>query len=326
LGANDLTARIIQAIGGQSLPSFVPVAVLTDDMTSDQDSLHGVPIISPTARAGEMARERGVEIAMIALPEASGEELVSIAQDMSQVFRRVLIVPDLYGLSTVQTDVRDLEGLLALEVRTNLLSPGSQLAKRVLELIITALATALFTPLILLIVLALALERQGPILFGHSRVGKGGKRFTAWKFRTMVKDADSILKQALARSPQLKLEWENKQKLKRDPRLTVVGRLLRRFSLDELPQLWNVLRQDMNLVGPRPIVEREVEKYGQAISLYYQVRPGMTGLWQVSGRSDLSYDERIQLDSYYVRNWSVWLDLVILLRTTLAVLGGRGAY
>jgi lipopolysaccharide/colanic/teichoic acid biosynthesis glycosyltransferase len=135
-----------------------------------------------------------------------------------------------------------------------------------------------------------------------------------------------VLDRALSTDPALEAEWNQTQKLRADPRLTSVGRALRRLSLDELPQLWNILRQEMSLVGPRPIIREEIHKYGQAFELYTQVRPGLTGLWQVSGRSNLTYDERVRLDAYYVRNWSVWLDIVIILRTFLAVLTGRGAY
>jgi lipopolysaccharide/colanic/teichoic acid biosynthesis glycosyltransferase len=142
----------------------------------------------------------------------------------------------------------------------------------------------------------------------------------------MVLDADRILEKFLAERPDLRREWERDHKLKNDPRVTRVGRLLRKTSLDELPQLWNVLMGDMSLVGPRPIVHQEIERYGASFELYTRVKGGLTGLWQVSGRNDTTYDQRVQLDTFYVRNWSVWLDLCILFRTIAVVLFGHGAY
>ena len=142
----------------------------------------------------------------------------------------------------------------------------------------------------------------------------------------MVSTADAVLAEHLARHPEARAEWRHSHKLRHDPRVTPVGRLLRRFSLDELPQLWNVLCGDMSLVGPRPIVAAEVAAYGEAFSLYTRVRPGLTGLWQISGRNAIAFDERVELDAFYVRNWSVWLDLFILLRTGRAILGAEGAY
>jgi lipopolysaccharide/colanic/teichoic acid biosynthesis glycosyltransferase len=148
----------------------------------------------------------------------------------------------------------------------------------------------------------------------------------AWKFRTMVENAEQLLEEHLAKNPQLREEWDNTHKLRQDPRVTRIGRILRRTSLDELPQIWNVLRGEMSLVGPRPVVSAEVEKYGESFDFYRAVRPGITGLWQVSGRSDTSYSERVALDVRYVRHWSVWLDIYLLARTFRVVFRGSGAY
>ena len=167
---------------------------------------------------------------------------------------------------------------------------------------------------------------RGRRLYGHPRVGRGGEIFTAWKFRTMVEDADEVLERHLAADAALRDEWQLAQKLRRDPRVTWIGRILRRTSMDELPQLWNVVRGDMSLVGPRPIIESEIARYGPQYSLYQRMRPGLTGLWQISGRNRLRYDERVRMDEHYVRNWTLWLDLYILRRTVKVVLTGEGAY
>jgi len=184
----------------------------------------------------------------------------------------------------------------------------------------------LISPLLAAIAILIKMNSPGPVFFGQQRIGQGGRRFIAWKFRSMVVDADRVLKEYLAKRPDLREEWERDQKLKNDPRVTRVGRILRKLSLDELPQLWNVIKGEMSLVGPRPIVQDELAKYGDKGTFYLKVKPGMTGLWQVSGRNDISYKERVELDVYYVRNWSVWLDLYILARTVWVVLFGKGAY
>jgi Undecaprenyl-phosphate galactose phosphotransferase WbaP len=170
------------------------------------------------------------------------------------------------------------------------------------------------------------MSSRGPVLYGHDRFGKDGHRFRAWKFRTMFENSNGVLEQYLEAHPELREEWGQDHKLRFDPRVTKIGRFLRKTSLDELPQLWNVLRGEMSLVGPRPIVTAEIVKYGPYYELYTMVHPGITGLWQVSGRNDTTYDERVQLDAYYVRNWSPWLDIYLLLKTVRIVLFSKGAY
>ena len=182
----------------------------------------------------------------------------------------------------------------------------------------------LLSPLLLALCALVRLD-GGPALFGHKRLGEGGRRFKCLKFRSMVVDADVRLRSLLERDPAARAEWEATQKLRDDPRITSIGRVLRRTSLDELPQLLNVLRGEMSLVGPRPIVDAEIPKYGDDISFYYETRPGITGLWQVSGRSNTSYKYRVQLDVWYVRNWSLWHDVAILLKTVPAVFARDGA-
>jgi undecaprenyl-phosphate galactose phosphotransferase len=174
--------------------------------------------------------------------------------------------------------------------------------------------------------LAVKLSSPGPVFFLQKRIGNGGREFWCFKFRTMVLDADECLEQYLVENPLARHEWDNERKLKNDPRITPIGRILRRTSLDELPQMFNVLKGEMSLIGPRPIVAEEIEKYGNYFSYYKSVCPGISGLWQVSGRNDVDYAQRVMLDTFYVRNWSLWLDFMILLRTIPAVLRKNGAY
>jgi undecaprenyl-phosphate galactose phosphotransferase len=200
-----------------------------------------------------------------------------------------------------------------------------KLSKRVLDVVGVIALGLIFAPLMLVIALLLS-RHGGSVFYRHRRIGQGGAAFECLKFRTMVPDADRVLREVLERDPALKAEWVRDRKLKEDPRVTAVGRLLRRTSLDELPQLWNVLRGEMSLVGPRPVVREELLRYGRSVGIYLAARPGITGLWQVTGRNDTDYHRRVQLDTYYVRNQSLLLDLYILLRTPRVVLGGTGAY
>lgn len=200
------------------------------------------------------------------------------------------------------------------------------MAKRAIDVSVSALAMFFAAPLLLLIALAIRLHDGGPVFFGHRRLGMGGAEFICWKFRTMAVNSDQLLADYLASDESARREWEACRKLKNDPRVTPVGRLLRATSLDEIPQLWNVLRGTMSLVGPRPIVTEEISRYGSDYAHYVSLRPGITGLWQVSGRSDTTYRERISLDRDYVMRWSLTRDLNILVLTIPAVFLQRGSY
>ncbi len=198
--------------------------------------------------------------------------------------------------------------------------------KRVFDVLAASLLLIFALPLAAAIALAVFLESGGPVFFLHTRVGRYGRFFRLWKFRSMRADADAILARHLAQHPELRREWLQTRKLKNDARITRVGRWLRRSSLDELPQLWNVLGGSMSLVGPRPIVWEETAQYGSALERYARVQPGLTGLWQVSGRTELSYRRRVHLDTQYIHQWSFILDLKILCQTVPAVLRRHGAY
>lgn len=198
-------------------------------------------------------------------------------------------------------------------------------AKRMLDVTGSLVLAGAFAPLMLAIVLLLR-KNKGPVIYRHHRVGRGGRVFECLKFRTMVPDADDILPRLLEQDSSSKGEWLRNHKLRRDPRVTRLGRFLRRTSLDELPQLWNVIRGEMSLVGPRPVVPQELPRYGRNVRDYLAINPGITGLWQVEGRDDADYRRRVVLDTYYVRRQNLLLDLWILFKTIRVVLGGRGAY
>jgi exopolysaccharide production protein ExoY len=198
--------------------------------------------------------------------------------------------------------------------------------KRSLDLACATIAVVVFSPLFLLVALLIKLSDGGPVLYRHPRVGCGGRPFSCLKFRTMMVDADAVLEQYLRESPEAAQEWRQTRKLKSDPRITSVGAVLRQLSLDELPQLINIIRGEMSVVGPRPIVSDEITLYGSHAPFYLRARPGLTGAWQVSGRNDVSYEGRVALDRAYVGNWSLWIDIKIVLRTIPAVITARGTY
>lgn len=197
--------------------------------------------------------------------------------------------------------------------------------KRLVDVIGAIVLGLVFSPLIIVIVFLMR-QSGGSVIYRHRRVGRGGRMFSCLKFRTMVPNADQVLRELLQNNADLQAEWVRDHKLRNDPRVTSLGRFLRRTSLDELPQLLNVLRGEMSLVGPRPVVREELLRYGRNVGTYLAAKPGITGLWQVTGRNDTNYRRRVVLDTYYVRNQNLLLDLYILAKTTGVVLGGSGAY
>lgn len=274
-----------------------------------------------------LCRSKGADYVILAL---DGKSMVNAHQPIAQLMREKVphsVSPALYNLPVIGVIPQYFlnHDVMLYASNSGLEQPIPRILKRTVDIIASALALIVLSPL-LLIILALVKLDLGPIIFGHSRVGRNGKEFNCYKFRSMKPNSQTILQQYLVEHPEAKGEWEESHKLKYDPRITRVGDILRRFSLDELPQLVNVLKGDMSLVGPRPIVTSEVSKYESDIAHYYRVRPGITGLWQVSGRSDVSYAQRVQMDSWYVRNWSLWHDIAIICKTFPALLSRKGAY
>ena len=254
------------------------------------------------------------------------EEMKLILRFAEGEHLQLLVIPNTALLRSQVVDMEQVGSALVMKYRDNLLRPLNTVTKRILELVLCSLLFLVSLPVLALLVLMVKLSSRGPVFFVQKRIGRHQRLFRCFKFRTMYVDADARLESLLAASDAARTEWQEYARITDDPRVTGFGRLLRRFSLDELPQLWNVVRGDMALVGPRPYLPRELEQIGGYLGTIVRVRPGMTGLWQVSGRSTLPFRERLVLDEFYIRNWSLWLDFSILLRTAGVVLGGRGAY
>ncbi len=323
VGAGATARRVISALRRAPGLGLKIVAVLDDRKDLPQD-VAGVPVIGGISLAPELARE-GVPYAIVAMSELPRERHDEVLVRYSQLFPHLLIIPELFALSTLWVVAKDLGGVLGLEVREQLLLPGPCRAKRCIDLVLTLVGGVAILPLLMLVGLLIKLDSPGPIWFTQERMGRGGQTFKTYKFRTMCVGAEEQLERILSEDPARRDEYETFHKLRDDPRVTRVGRLLRKYSLDELLQLWNVIRGEMSLVGPRAYLPSEVGMMEKSDPVILRVRPGITGIWQVSGRNDVSFSERLAMDVYYVRNWSLWFDLHILARTGWVVLHGKGA-
>ncbi len=325
LGAGETGKQLVGTLKDEWGLGFKPVGVFDFLLAPQGGVLEGVPYGGSVNDALDLARKRRIDTVIFAMPQIRRMHVARFVDRASLYFRQVLIVPSVAGSITAPVATRDLAGTFGLEIKHNLLDPWARRVKRALDLFGVLVGGVLISPLLIFIAVQVKLDSPGPVFYKQRRLGSSGEYFFCWKYRTMYADAGRLLTQLLQKDSNLRAEWERDHKLRNDPRITRLGRFLRQNSLDELPQLWNVLRGEMSLIGPRPIVDTETSKYKEGYELYRRVKPGMSGLWQVGGRSKTSYEVRVQMDTYYVRNWSVWLDLVILGRTVGAVLFRRGA-
>jgi Undecaprenyl-phosphate galactose phosphotransferase WbaP len=324
IGTGRAAARAIRGIKEARHLGYRPAAVLAPNGGRTSGELEGVPIAGGLEQVPVLAA-RGIRVAFLEIEPAHAR---AVLDRLQQAFLHVILLREFDDLQVESLQVRNLGHMVGIEYTNNLLRPRNQTAKRILDAVLAGLALLFLSPVIGLSALAVWLIDGGPAFFHQRRAGLGGRRIRVPKIRTMRRDADQQLEEYLSESPELRHEWLTRYKLRNDPRLIPgVGRLFRRFSIDELPQLWTVLRGHMSLVGPRPFPDYHLEKFTPAFrELRQRVRPGITGLWQITIRSEGSTDEQEALDTYYIRNWSVWFDLYVLARTIVAVASGRGAY
>lgn len=306
---------------GYQIVSFI------DDNPQVQE-IKGIKVRPNISRIERYIKTAGVHDVIVAKPELSKEELVKLVNHIQHKAENTLYIPDITGIAVSGTELRHFfrEQAMIIQIKNNLANPLIYGVKRVLDYIAGLLILIILLIPMLIVMLIINLTSKGPAIYKQERFGKNRKIFYCYKFRTMYKDADKKLKEVLESDPQAKQEWEESFKLKNDPRITPIGNFLRKTSLDELPQLFNILKGEMSLVGPRPVVKKEIEEYYKENAVFYfQVPPGLTGLWQISGRSNTSYEYRITLDSWYVKNWNLWLDIMILFKTIGVVLKREGA-
>ena len=323
IGAGAAGEAMARALLRDDNSGLRPV-LLTDPRGECRTSV--MPVVNDRGTLESVIRAQMIRHAVISLPELSAARLGETLDRYSELVPHILVLSDHSTLPTLWSASRGCGRLSGIEVRNGLMLATLQLVKRAIDLAIAGTALVLGFPLLLAVAAMVKWTSPGPVFFGHSRIGRHGKRFKAWKFRTMRVDAEAILHEHLANNPDARAEWERDHKLRDDPRVTGFGRFARKTSLDELPQLWNVLVGDMSLVGPRPIVNDEVWRYGEIFRLYTSVKPGITGMWQVSGRNDIGYEERVLLDQFYIRHWSPWLDVYILAKTVVALAHRGGAF
>jgi Undecaprenyl-phosphate galactose phosphotransferase WbaP len=299
-----------------------PVALLGDG--AEDESL-SVPIQGGAEMAAYLARTHDIPYAIMAIPGLTHDRRSTLLARYSKFFDHVFVVADPAGAPALWTTGRSGDGLFGYGVRNVALRPGAQFVKRAVDVLGALLALVILAPVLAAIALLIRMDAPGAVFYRQERMGREGRIVTILKFRTMYEDADQKLAEILDHDPALRREYEQYHKLQNDPRVTRIGAWLRRYSLDELPQVWNVLRGDMSLVGPRAYMPSELRKMGGLARVVLQSPPGMTGLWQVSGRNHLSFTDRVDLDVHYMQNWSPWLDLYLLVRTGPVVLSGDGA-
>ena len=327
IGAGKTAELVLQFFEGDLGYRYRIVGFLDDNPISDVLPRRFL-LLGKVSDAEAIIRDSGVETVIITAPGMDSERLERLVAKIQPLVRDILFVPDLMMLPLGHVGVEPFytEKAFMLSIRNNLARRRNRLAKRIFDLVATIGGGLMILPILLVLAILVGIDNRGRIIFAHQRVGRNGKLFPCYKFQSMVPDAQERLEEYLAKNPEARKEWEESFKLTNDPRVTKLGAFLRKTSLDELPQLWNVLMGDMSLVGPRPIVTKEIERYGDYIREYYMVPPGITGMWQVNGRSDTTYEERVAMDTWYVRNWSVWIDLVYLFKTVKTVFTGKGAY
>jgi Undecaprenyl-phosphate galactose phosphotransferase WbaP len=326
VGADKAGAHMLKVLQQEKDLGFNPVAVFDNRVAPMGGALEGVPYGGTLSDASALGRKHGIDTAIFAMPNTRREHLVKFVNLASLSFQHVIVIPNLGGITNCTVVARDLAGTFGVEIKYNLLDPWAQRVKRMLDVAATLIGGALILPLILSLCLLVRLESRGPVFYLDQRMGRDGRLFSCVKFRTMVLDAESLLQQILAEDETMRNEYLIYHKLRDDPRVTRIGRFLRKTSLDELPQLWNVLRGEMSLVGPRPYLPRESEDIGNTQKEILRVTPGITGPWQVAGRNHASFSERVHMDATYVRDWSIWLDIVLLAETAWGLLFSRNAY
>lgn len=323
MGAGTAGIKTARLLNKNKYLGITPVAFLDDKPKLQNSEVENLPVAGELDKLEATAKKLNVDYIITCLPVTL---VMKKIKEHCGGFKHIMIIPADSMFSTVWVYAYDIGGILGLEIRCNLMLKSLLRLKRLFDYSLTLLITLITIPLMLFCATMIKLTSKGAIIYKAHRLGRRGKVFSVYKFRTMRENTELHFEQYLEDNPEAKKEWAETFKLKKDPRVTWFGNLLRRTSLDELPQLFNVLQGKMSLIGPRPIVESEKKYYGDKYEMVSSVRPGITGLWQVSGRSELDYEERVELDYYYLMNWNIWLDIFILLKTVKEVLFCKGAY
>jgi Undecaprenyl-phosphate galactose phosphotransferase WbaP len=325
VGSGNRTAEAFADLEREPQWGLRPVGLI-DDSNLLRGNLDAACYSDKLEHLDQLALRLNADRALVAVESFGADEFADLLSRAGSRIRHWIIQPPLYRFPSLWLEPCEAARLPAFACTNRLAVAWSYPMKRAFDVCVAIGVGMVSLPLLAAIALLIRLTSPGPIFYGHPRSGLNGRRFKAWKFRTMVPNGAAVLADYLARHPEVAAEWNANHKLRNDPRVTWAGGWLRQISLDELPQLWNVLVGDMSFVGPRPIVDDEIEQYGDRYQHLIQVLPGITGLWQVSGRNNTTFEERIALNAYYVQNWSLWFDIYILACTVKVVLRGEGAY
>lgn len=321
-GVNDRTMHIINYIIEHPEFGFVIAGVI--DKKKINIKKRNVSFLGSLEEYQEILHNNKIGSIIIDLEDKN--YIKDIVRYCEENYIQAYMIPDLLDVTSNPVEIGQISTIPLVKFKEGFIYGVNWKFKRSFDIIISLIALFLLLPLFLVTAILIKATSKGPVFFKHKRMGMNGETFEVFKFRTMIEDAEKVLFEMFEQNPELEEEYRKEYKLKEDPRITGIGKILRKISLDELPQLINVLKGEMSLVGPRPIVKDEMSKYGKYAKLILKVPPGLTGMWQMSGRSDLDYEERIKLDMYYINNWSFGLDIIIILKTIPAVLGKKGAY
>ncbi len=322
IGSEDSVTPIIEKLLSNRRLGFRPVFYFDPHTPADKPILNVQPIASKD-ELFSLASEAGIQYVMFS-DSAGNDELMQEFRWIRDIFPNIMMVLNASPFGSLWVQTIDLHGTLVIETNYHLLNKRERSIKRILDMVLTFLLLLVSTPIFLILALIIKLDSKGPILYTQKRLGKDAVTFDSYKFRTMFLNAEEKLSDLLASDPEAAKEYAKYHKLANDPRVTRVGRILRRYSLDELPQLINVVKGDMNLIAPRSYLPRELDAIGDYAGIILKVKPGLTGWWQVMGRNATSFEERLQLDAYYISNWSVWLDIYIIIKTAWVLISGQG--
>lgn len=321
IGTKDRLSSVIEKLHQTRRLGYRPVYYFALDGKTEQ-AIQGVSPIESQEALQELVIQTRIQ--HVVFTDPIGEFNTIDFQWMRDVFPNILFIIDTASFGSLWVRTIDVHGTLAIETNYHLLNKPETIIKNIFDMILSLLLLLVTWPIFILLALLVRLDSKGPILFTQKRLGQDGELFDSYKFRTMYENADVLLHELLESDPEAFREYQKYHKLARDPRVTRVGKFLRRYSLDEMPQFINVLKRDMNLIGPRSYLPRELPAMGTYAKIILKVKPGITGWWQVMGRNATSFQERLQLDEYYISNWSIWLDIYIMIKTLWVLIRGEG--
>lgn len=327
VGAGKTTEKIIDFTYNNNCFGINVVGIL-DSRPESKLLANKYYIFNDLEKTKEYIRKYRIKTVIIAIPSMDKIKLLNLIEDLQPIVRNLMFVPNIVGMPVFNLEVKRLyeNNMVLLGIKNNLARKTNRRIKRVFDIVLGSVLCVGIMPFLVITAFFIKMDSEGPVFFNSERIGRNGKLFKCYKLRSMYVNADEIFEKYLSQNLQAKEEWKKYQKLKEnDPRLTRVGKIIRKYSLDELPQIFNVLKGEMSLVGPRPYLPREKALMKNWYNDIISVLPGMTGYWQVNGRSNVNFTGRMEMDNWYIKNWSIWIDIVLLIKTVKVVLKGKGA-